>query len=60
MPTHDISKLFTVVFAFSGVGIFIFSMGIIVDYYFTQKFFHIENRIKKVEKDQKKVQEVKK
>jgi len=56
VPTHEISKLFTVIFVFSGVGIFLFSMSIITEYYFHQKFFHIETRIKKVEKVQKKDQ----
>lgn len=52
-PTHDISKLFTVIFAFSGIGIFFFSMSIIAEHYFHLNVFHLEKRIKKVEKKQK-------
>ena len=52
-PTHDISKLFTVVFAFSGVGIFLFSMGIIAEYYFIQRVIDLEDKLKRHHKKDK-------
>ncbi len=52
-PTHEISKLFTVFFAFSGVGLVIFSLSIITNHYMKQQVVHLERRVKRMTHHQK-------
>lgn len=47
-PTHDVSKLFTVVFVLTGVSFVLFSLTIIAETYFTYGHYRIENRVKEV------------
>ena len=47
-PTHDASKLFTVVFVLSGVSFVLFSLTIIAETYFTYGHHRIENRVNEV------------
>lgn len=47
-PTNPVSKLFTVFFAFSGVTIFLFSMTVITEHYFSKKVLVLEKQVKSV------------
>jgi hypothetical protein len=47
-PTNPVSKLFTVLFAFSGVTIFLFSMTVIAEHYFSKKVMVLEKQVKSV------------
>ncbi|MFH1400590.1 MAG: potassium channel family protein [Nanoarchaeota archaeon] len=45
VPSHTLSKLFTVFFAFAGVGIFLYSLTIITEYYLRHRFSIFEKRM---------------
>ncbi len=42
VPSRDISKLFTIFFAFAGVGTALFSMGLVSEHYFRDKVAQIQ------------------
>ncbi len=48
-PTHDVSRLFTVVFVFTGVSFVLFSLTLIADAYFKYGHIRFENRVKTLE-----------
>ena len=52
-PTHDASKLFTIVFAFSGVGIFLFSLTILAEHSFHKRASQLERHVMKIKKNSK-------
>jgi len=43
VPTHDVSKLFTVFFVFAGVGIMLYSLSVIADSLFRKGVRSIES-----------------
>ena len=45
VPTHPLSKLFTVFFAFAGVGTFLFSFAVIGDFYYQRHLVRVERRL---------------
>ncbi len=51
-PTHDISKLFTVLIAFCGITLVFYSVSVISNLYFGQQQNIIEKRLKIIEKAQ--------
>ncbi|MFH0817719.1 MAG: potassium channel family protein [Candidatus Micrarchaeota archaeon] len=51
-PTHDISKLFTVAVAFSGITVVFYSVAVVANVYFNNQQERIEKRLKIIEKTQ--------
>jgi len=47
-PTHATSKIFTMFFVFSGVGIFLFAMTVIAEHYFKRRIGMLEKTVRKV------------
>jgi len=47
-PTHDASRLFTVVFVFAGVSFVLFSLTLMADAYFKYGHIRFENRVRTV------------
>ena len=48
VPTNPTSKIFTIFFVFSGVGIFIFSLSIIAEHYFSERIGVMEKTLRMV------------
>lgn len=48
VPTHATSKVFTMFFAFAGVGVFLFAMMTIAEHYFTERVSGFEKKFKKM------------
>lgn len=47
VPTHDLSKIITSVYSLLGVGLFLFILGIVTEYYFYKRFVNVHKKIKK-------------
>ncbi|MBW2972132.1 potassium channel family protein [Candidatus Woesearchaeota archaeon] len=47
-PTHTVSKVFTMFFVFTGVGMFLFAISIIAERYFTRRVNVLERTVLRV------------
>lgn len=50
VPTHDVSKIITSIYALLGVGTFLFCLSVVAEYYFYRRFMIVSKKIKKIKK----------
>ncbi|MBW2968277.1 potassium channel family protein [Candidatus Woesearchaeota archaeon] len=48
-PTHDVSKLFTIFFVVSGVGVFLFALTLIAEHYLAERVGMMEKTLRRVQ-----------
>jgi hypothetical protein len=50
VPTHNLSKILTSIYTLLGVGTFLYSIGIVAEFYFYKRFTILNKKIEKRKK----------